>query len=859
MAVDIQDQDLGQEQETLDISVPEFLPGTLASIDYDPEPYAELSEEAKSALQDICTKLSTADSSARRWEVEQRWKARLFQRGYQYLLRRHGGGWQLPQDGNYSAKAQAARSSQYETNIYASYGEIVTSALTRDIPQVQFQPFDPNYGPDITAADAAEKFKDVFSRNNDLRALHTQIANYMWTDERVLLYTRYVVDGQRFGFEEPEEDNPVVPEDETTGAPKQNNGQEGQDLAVAENQGIDGIEGTTDISEDAIDIDADNAKYKEQQDAAPKKAQRKPRGRELTTPYGVLEHCVPILANGGIEDMVFVKFSEEFDISISKARYPDIADQISPGGGSVGDNEIERIARINSRLGLASSYVTSGSYDRAVTETHFFLRPAAFCTVEMDVVKAELLQAFEKGCHVVYAGTEYAWARNECMDDKLHLVHARPGNGQNRLALGESLISVNERLNKWLNLLNDYFVRCIPNTWVDNEMINVEALKNQPRIPGGFHPFQNQPGRDPSTQMIVTEQMPTAQPAMPAFIETFFNEFPQLLSGAIPSLFGAEDNAESGKAIGIQRDQALARLTTPWQALQQASAVYYRQAVQIAAQCRQGKVSEMVPGTGRVNIELEDLKGKVLCYPSADAELPETRSQKSDKYRELITEAATNPILSQLFMSPKNRKQIRDAIGLKELDIPGADAYEKQLGEFELLLKTGPVPNPQVVEVKKNLLQGAVESKNNPEMAAKLQQMLPAIQQKVESLPQEVSTVPIDVECDDHVNEAACCLTWINSPEGRKFKAGNPEQKAAFSNVRTHYLEHKAQADALAAKAAASQQQTKPLSISANVKDLPPGEAAQIMTKNGIQSNPQDFIADDVAQTVIHHPEVAGK
>jgi len=87
-------------------------------------------------------------------------------------------------------------------------------------------------------------------------------------------------------------------------------------------------------------------------------------------------------------------------------------------------------------------------------------------------------------------------------------------------------------------------------------------------------------------------------------------------------------------------------------------------------------------------------------------------------------------------------------------------------------------------------------------------------------------------------------------------KNGTAQDQKAFANIRLHFMEHTA---ADAKKKAQQQAQaaagpTKPPAFSANVKDLPPKEAAQVMQKGGVQSDPKDFAAQDTAEAVAKHP-----
>lgn len=814
------DQESPQEQT--------FAPGELAAFDYSVNDAADLSEDAEHALEAIVRDCAKRDSAARRIEVEQAWQARLFKRGYQHLLHKRGGGWTLPSLEGYK---DAEWMQNLELNIYGAHCEILASALTRDVPQCRFEPFNPDYSPDVSAADKANAFKDIFARNNDLKAIQTQAASLMTTDGRVAFYTRYVVDGQRFGFDEAEAETPPTSQFE---------------------------EITQDMQEAPSDEEG-----AQQQEVIPSTPTRKPRGREVLSVYGKLECKVPISCDD-LSEMMYVILSREVDVAVAKAMFPEIKDKIKVGSAGIGELQLDRLARVNSRLAIQSNFVSGSTVQKDVTLTHVWLRPSAFMDCECtDEVRQELFTAFPEGCLSIWAGKQLCLARAECVDDHIYILQALPGTGQNREALCSKLISVQIRLNDWIELMGDFFVKTVPQKWFDADTFDVAALKNQGNIPGGSHGFQRQPGI-PVNEILFIEPSPTHQPSMPTFIGLFFNEYPQFLSGALPSLFGAESNIETVGGMAIQRDQALGRLSTPWAALQAATAAYYKQGVMCAAACRekrgQTQISEAVPGKGIVTLNVADLKGNIYCFPEAGNNFPESWIQRSSRMQMLLTEAGQNPMTMKLLGYSKNLREVKDAIGLQSLEIPEAASYEKQRAEFEYLLKGGPAPNPALVQAQQEMEQhmhDAVAAGEGQQFAQAAPQALQAMQQ----LPQEVSTVPIDAECDNHTVEAEACLEWLNSIEGQKHKYGSMEEVASFQNVRLHFLEHTAAAKKIK-EANTPKPESKP-AISINMKDLPAKEAAEAAQNAGLDASEQDFSvkqaadveADIVKKTATQKPQ----
>ena len=150
-----------------------------------------------------------------------------------------------------------------------------------------------------------------------------------------------------------------------------------------------------------------------------------------------------------------------------------------------------------------------------------------------------------------------------------------------------------------------------------------------------------------------------------------------------------------------------------------------------------------------------------------------------------------------------------------------------------------------------------------PELAAAEQEIAQLTQQKA-ALPPMVSSYPID-DTDDHEVHSATCLDALRAPKGRALKNGTTKDQMAFENLKLHMQEHDAviaqkakEAAAAAASAAVAPPKPPSFSFSANAKDLPPAEAAQVLAKGGIQSNAADFEKQDQDEAIAKHPVTLG-
>ena len=967
---------------------PDFDPGELAPFPASPFPALDLSEPEKLAVKELCDLVGNKDVAARRWEVEQTWEARLFNRGYQYLLPRKGGGWILPPFATDYQSASGRRRGDkwygYETNIVATYGDIITAALTRDRPQVRFEPEDPMADADITAADEAVKYARLFERNNDLATFQEQLVYYLCTDGRAVIVVDHVLDAQRFGRIEANLQDPVVPETEAEVTPallylvrhgetdlnadgrargrsevdindrgarqvqrsadwlktkgigsiisspvrrsldsaailQQATGAQvtpddrAASLDVGELAGepsgavADDIEDSgrdAPIGGDGESLDDFQARvrsllsdmlssqgngptalvthdsvisqiFKELHgesvppgsligpggvaavypagdgtysvrsvfpytQPAPASGQSRgfPRGMELVEPFGILEAKVPVNSLT-LHDCPFVQISREYDVAYVKAMFPDYADKITPGQAGAGENELDRIARINTYLALEASYVTGDSMVRDCTVQRTWFRPGFLMEIKNKEVRKSLMSKCPDGMMVVYAGETQVLVRNENMEDHLSLVHAYPGSGQNRRALCTNLISVQKRLNNWVDLLNAYYVRTIPQRYIDSDIFDPNAIREQSSVPGAYIPFSGdklaERPQQSAMQPIWVEPVPTHQPSMPDFIKLFSTDLPQLLCGALPSLFGSAANTDTVGGIAIQRDQALARLGTPWHSIQMATCRYFKQAVQLAARCRMEDPKGVIDGHA-VRIDLADMRGNILTFPESDANFPESWNQKQQRYQQLLQDAS-NPLVAGILSNPANLKLARDMVGITEFAIPQAASYEKQLGELDRLLREDPIPNPEYAALAQHVqqmqaaLSAALQHGLNDQQ---MQQQIDEAIQQLKGIPEELPSVAIDEDTDDHATEEQACLDTINSPLGRRLRNGTPEERLHFANLKLHMMAHRAAKEKMADKAKGM---PKPMSLSANFKDLPPAAAAAALTETGLPAD----------------------
>jgi hypothetical protein len=423
-----------------------------------------------------------------------------------------------------------------------------------------------------------------------------------------------------------------------------------------------------------------------------------------------------------------------------------------------------------------------------------------------DTVRPKLLELFPDGCYVAFAGEGYCESRNESKKDHWRVLQPLPGDGQNRPAVGSSLISVQERYNILSNTVQENAEFGIPPLYADPQVLDFDAVANQVAEPAAHYPararagqaladgfFQPQPGQLPAEIM---QQM-----------DNMFGGIAQFLTGLFPAVFGGSmQGSKTAEEYAMARDQALGRLGLYWRGIKW----FWAETMQLAVECfrknRPDDVTVAVLGEdgdfkSKV-IRLADLRGNIQARPEADETFPRLKSQQKSVMMNMLNGAEANPVLGQIFAEPANLGEVKRMLGMNDIVIPGEDSRNKQLREITQLLQGAP---------------------------------LPGMPDPAKGMPGQMqSTVPLQ-PLDRHDVEFEECKRWANSEAGQQARMENP---AGYANVIAHAMQHKAQI-------AQNDGAKKPPSESINFKDMPPSGKAQMAAQAGIQLSPEELEAKE--------------
>jgi hypothetical protein len=666
--------------------------------------------------------------------------------------------------------------------------------LSQDVPSVRFFPQSAQSLQDISAARAASDVATLIEQNNHVEELLSHVGYFLWTDGKLGAYVRYVADGQRFGFHEENllEALEIPLGDDVYHCP--DCGKETQSSPAAATPPNDAPPPCPGCGAQLADAHLRKA----ERVTVPRVigTRRVPNGQEVISIAGGLELNTPVWANE-MHEYPYLQWQAEVHRAKLKAAYPHAADKIETSPSQGAEDVYARVPRLSVEQGLPSIH-PGDALMNLITFDRTWLRPWAFYSVEDVDTRNQLLALFPDGCYIAFAGDAYCESRSESMDDHWRVLHALPGDGQNRPSVGDSLVQVQERYNVLSNMQAETYEYGIPPIYADPQVLDFDALSNQVAEPAAHFPARARPGQ-PLAAGFFQPAPATVPPDMLRHQQDLIGPVAQFLTGLFPAIFGGNmEDVKTASGYALARDQAMGRLGLVWRRTKQ----FYADVMLLAVDCfRKNRPEDAeIPLLGPDGlfdsraIRLIDLKGNISVHPEADETFPRLKSQQRAVIQQLF--AVNDPAIQRALVEPANLGYIKNVLGLAELVIPGEDSRNKQLREIQQLLSSPPIVVP--VQVPTHMIHGsqpdpagaASSANDDGSQSANSTPNQTAGQSQVAShQPRELvlPSVPIDQLLDDHATEFEECKRWANSDAGQAAHMTNP---AGFANVRAHAEAH---------------------------------------------------------------------
>lgn len=763
----------------------------------------EIPEDIQRLLKTICDHFDKEDRAVRERQIRTWRRLKLYWENFQRIyVSETAHDWRIYDE--QIAAESFGDMSYYDkpVNVFRAYLESIIAALSVTVPPITCYPDDADNSLDVATAKAGDRIGALIYRHNDAPLLWIHALFILCTEGMIACYT-YPKEDEKYGtykekkYEDKEEEAYICPNcqmevpDEVMGQaqlPTDNTQQPNNPIQGNAPQPPQPTQEPKDTPEQFTALESDefmpddedaalhNVIFNEHQTVCPDCGAQldpglqkskfivsrltdvtvKAKTRQCIEVYGGLYVKVPNYSCKQ-PDIPYLKYSYDTHFSNVLDRYDHIdkktLEKIVGSSGGLYD-PYERWGRLNPQY--------NGEYPLDnITVSNWWLRPSSFNVIPDKKDVARLKKYFPDGAKVVYSNELFCEAENECLDDCWTLTKNPLSDFIHHDPLGTLLVNVQDITNEIISLVLQTMEHGISQTFADPGIVNFDQYKQLETAPGMIIPTK----QVKPNQLVSNAFFETRTSTLSAEVLPFLNkiqEIGQLVSGALPSLFGgALEGTKTASEYSMSRAQALQRLQNNWKMLliwwkeifSKVIPSYIKEVAEDEKYVQRNESGNFI----NVFIRKAELEGKIGSIEiEASENLPITWAATRDVIKEFMQ--SPNQEIMQWITSPENLTQFKQYLGLDEFVIPGEADRIKENEVIQQLVNSEPIMS---------------EDPENPGSG----------------IPLEMPSVPIEQDVDNNQIGMEICRQWLVSEAGRLAKI---ENQKGYRNVLLRMKMHKA-------------------------------------------------------------------
>lgn len=662
-----------------------------------------LSDDQKKDILEVRRRYKQKWSQIRRDRIRKMSKNLEYIKGNQYLIwdpltTR----WYSPFDMGASGSEQGTDDwgfYKYVSNIVQWLELVFKAALTGEVPKTRAWPNDADSVEDMTAAEEASKAQAKIERDNNIAALMDQALTYIFAGGCYFRYTRWLRDADRAGVHQ----EPVITEGQIEIFP---------DRYVCPKCGADvpaqGVApGTQPTCPDCGTPLTDSDFYPAEHGTGPVVAAMKdvPNGMVAQSILGTLNiDCDPRSGEPNMDPLQnspLLDYEDEADVAVLRAIYPGAWDKIKQAYGTGDSGQAADFARTARAKVYASTLGrTLTGNEMLPTLSRCWIQPWAFNILD-DQEKAKALQAlFPDSCFVTSVGPEVLDIRNAKLTDSWTWCGAKKGFGCYPPAPCDYAIDFQDRINDAANDVHQYMDRlAVPDVLVNTNLIDHKAINSLSAGAGGYKPVKPKVAMNGQVQQGLESAFFQPKFSADANLYSYGDKlwfFVQTLLGITPQMYGTgQEHIDTASGQSQALSTARGILATYWNQMRlecaSASKVGVKCLAQNATEDTLRNVLQDGAGFKNEYIRVDALKGNFNWFPETDQGYPTTFAERQDIIKDMVMNAAKNPIIQEFLQPRTNQRLVAMHIAPSGFIIPGTAEEDKVKKDIDALLQGQPV------------------------------------------------------------------------------------------------------------------------------------------------------------------------
>lgn len=425
----------------------------------------------------------------------------------------------------------------------------------------------------------------------------------------------------------------------------------------------------------------------------------------------------------------------------------------------------------------------------------WWIQPHMYQAIPDKDIRDILRRQYNDGLYVAKVGSIIVKIDNRKVTDEWSVCKTGRGERIVEDAIATDAVPLQRSIDDLYNMAQETVLRSIPQTLVDSQLIDREAMRSKEPIPGEI--ILTMMPVDGDLSKKIAQIPPTRVSDQLAPLMNQARAFMQDITGVRPELSGGGAPTQTYREAKQRKDQALMQLSPQAQAIQYG---WMAAATNGATQRKKfgtGSIKSVKKGSygsETTSIDMADLQ-TTGWHCEADDSFPMNQSDRYDKFWALLKEFPPEVQQALSIMDPINLEQTLELLQIPGYESVVEDHKKKTLADVAQLLAAAPTPG-----------QPGPDGQPGP--------------------PQ--SSIPVD-PYDNHDFVAKFLQVWMISETGQNEKNGRPQ---GFDNVMAFWQ---------AQQAAATPAQPPPpppvrasLAVSAKAEDMGPAFVNEILQGAGL-------------------------
>lgn len=643
-------------------------PTPVATTNHPPSLPQPLLEALNSPVQSFISDAIDADLTPEKTiqYVEAR-RSHLYWEGYQYLYPEMSGGQiidyrQIPQLSGFQniLPDSYANRGLYDAVINWIWGDgnKFIAVLGNRSPNPKALPLRPDNEDHQRRAKRADRILQSLRKLWPVDEVQAQLALHAWKDGTFFLHTPYEVDPEKYG---------------TTRIPILGAGQ------------VDSPEGPLDVP---VQTGIEEI----------------PNGAPGLYPESIFTTTVPFYSRT-LRDAGYLRYDFEVPRGELISRYPQLASRAGE------DNETAYHSSI-SMMGAITRAIQASTFGHYYTHkrnkwlfSQIWLRPYQYVLFDKQMIDLSSIggeagssateffrTVFPRGCKLVLVNGRLVDIEESKIDDEWSF--GKPGVSPYIYChpVSRPLIPIQDMINEQFNLFRETVERNIPFCLADRNVIDFEAWRHRPGIPGELIPALANVGGKLS-DAIVKGPVAEIEPEVERWVGNMFNVGREI-SGVLPAIFGGDEGTQTAREAIQRRNQALQSLGLPWTGMRAA----WKGAYENGLKCVIKHKTQVLKRFGLSDFDMQEMDdlldedGRLNGFSVfIEEQIPVTWGAIRDAVMQIL-QTNSLPVWHLTGLDhPGNASRIQDALGMTDWVTPGSAVRDYIMDWLRTLIQTQPI------------------------------------------------------------------------------------------------------------------------------------------------------------------------